>query len=374
MNETEKKVEYLELIYDLIFVYIIGRNNLLLHTIENGFVPGRVFLAYILGMLAVIQIWNFTTYYINMFGRNGVRDHVFLFINMYLLYYIGEGTRVHWGSFHTQYHAAWALILINIGVQYLIERRNHMDSPGTRIATRNLPIVLFGEAALVLLAVPTAGWKFPVFSLLAILFGDAATWAFAHGKKANTVDFNHLSERAMLYVVFTFGEMIITIASYFEGSLTPSSIYFSLMAFLIVAALFLSYEMLYNHIIDRERETDGMDYMMIHVLLIFSMNCITTALEFMRDERVNLLPKTTFLTAAFLFFYVCLFALMRYERKQMGVSRKFILPLAGAAAVFAAAMILLRRQMYLNIALSVVFVYFMFLRLYQFQKKSRQSR
>ena len=120
--KEEKKVEYLELIYDLIFVYIIGRNNSLIQTVEGGFVPFGMFLSYILCTLAVIQIWNFSTFYINMFGRNGVRDHIFLFVNMYLLYYIGEGTRLHWESFHAQYHVAWALILINIGIQYLIEK------------------------------------------------------------------------------------------------------------------------------------------------------------------------------------------------------------------------------------------------------------
>lgn len=31
LKKEEKKVEYIELIYDLIFVYIIGRNNSLLH-------------------------------------------------------------------------------------------------------------------------------------------------------------------------------------------------------------------------------------------------------------------------------------------------------------------------------------------------------
>ncbi len=30
MHQDEKKVEYIELIYDLIFVYLIGRNNSLL--------------------------------------------------------------------------------------------------------------------------------------------------------------------------------------------------------------------------------------------------------------------------------------------------------------------------------------------------------
>lgn len=53
LRREEKKVEYLELIYDLIFVYIIGRNNSLLHHVENGFVPAAAFLAYVLCSLAV---------------------------------------------------------------------------------------------------------------------------------------------------------------------------------------------------------------------------------------------------------------------------------------------------------------------------------
>ena len=166
--------------------------------------------------------------------------------------------------------------------------------------TGNMVIVLFGEAALVLLAIPTEGLTFPLFTAAAIAFGMGMTWFLADEKKAVLVDFSHLSERAMLYVVFTFGEMIIAIASYFDGDLTLNSVYFSLMAFLIVAALFLSYEMLYNHILDREMKTTGMAFMMIHIFLIFAMNNITTALEFMQEPEVSLNPKTAFLVSAFL--------------------------------------------------------------------------
>ena len=147
MLKEEKKVEYLELIYDLIFVYVIGRNSSLLRELQNGFVPWQMFLAYVLCSLAVIQIWNYSTFYINMFGRNKVRDHIALFLNMYLLYYIGEGTRVHWQSFQTQYHVAWALILINTGVQYFIERRNHTHDPDAQSVCSRMMIPLFGEAA-----------------------------------------------------------------------------------------------------------------------------------------------------------------------------------------------------------------------------------
>ena len=367
--KEEKKVEYLELIYDLIFVYIIGRNNSLIQTVEGGFVPFGMFLSYILCTLAVIQIWNFSTFYINMFGRNGVRDHIFLFVNMYLLYYIGEGTRLHWESFHAQYHAAWALILINIGIQYLIELRHHRDNAEVRGTIRKLSFVLFGEAALVLLSIPFENGGFPVFTFLAVAFGIGMTWLSADEKRAGIIDFRHLSERAMLYVVFTFGEMIIVIASYFEGDLTAGSIYFSGMAFLIVAALFLSYEIFYNRILDTEKVTTGIAYMMIHVFLIFAMNNLTLALEFMRDTQVSLLPKTLFLIFSFLLYYVCLLALMRYARKRLRLCRRFVTPLFILSGLFVVLMILLRGHMRANIAVSVLFVYAMFLRIYLYGKK-----
>ena len=130
--KKEKMVEYIELIDDLIFVYMIGRNNALLHNFSGGFVDGAACGAYILTTLAVIQIWNYSTYYINIYGRHGVREHVFLFFNMFLLYFLGEGTRADWQGFHTQYHVAWALILVNIGLQYLLELPRQAERPDNR--------------------------------------------------------------------------------------------------------------------------------------------------------------------------------------------------------------------------------------------------
>lgn len=126
-ERKEKKVEYVELIYDLIFVYIIGRNNTLLHSIKDGFIEGGMFAAYVMCTLAIIQIWTFTAYYINLYGRNSARDYIFMFVNMFLLYFIAEATIEGWKSYHTQYHIAWALILANIGLQYLIEIKNHKN-------------------------------------------------------------------------------------------------------------------------------------------------------------------------------------------------------------------------------------------------------
>lgn len=369
MQKEEKKVEYLELIYDLIFVYIIGRNNLLLHNVENGFVSMPVFLAYVLSSLAVIQIWSFSTFYTNMYGKNGVRDHVFMFVNMYLLYYIGEGTRLHWESFQMQYHLAWALILINIGVQYCVELRRQKENPGAAGTIRGLLIALFGEALIVLIAIPVFRRTGIQLAGVAILFGVAATCLLSTKAKSDKVDFAHLTERVMLYVVFTFGEMIIAVAAYFEGAFTLSSVYFSGMCFLIVAGLFLCYEQLYNHIIDRDRKTDGRGYMLLHIFLIFGLNNITTSLEFMRDEAVLLLPKTLLLIASFLLLFGCMFALLFFAKKDER-ERRLLLPVTCLSLAFAGLMLLFRENMYVNIFVTVLYVYTVFALLFGFRLRN----
>ena len=172
-----------------------------------------------------------------------------------------------------------ALILLNIGTQYLLETRNRKCCAEVLQQTKHMVFVLYAEAAIVLLAIPV--FQLTGFELApaAILFGMIATTMHGRKTKITPVDFTHLSERAMLYVVFTFGEMIIALASYFEDGFSADSVYFSLCSFLIVVGLFLSYGTLYDHLIDRERKDNGLFYMLVHIFLIFAMNSITTALS-----------------------------------------------------------------------------------------------
>ena len=370
LEHKEKKVEYIELIYDLIFVYIIGRNNSLLHHFSDGFVDSTAFLAYIMTTLAIIQIWNFTTYYVNIYGRHSVRDHVFLFINMFLLYFIAEGTRTDWQAYHTQYHIAWMLILANIAVQYLIELRHHKDEPERKKQIISMAAILLSETLIVGCAMIEYRFLHTTWlAMVAVLFGMGAVFLFGQRKSGGAVDFAHLSERAMLYVVFTFGEMILAIASYFEGAFSLRTVYFALMAFLIVVGLFLSYGMFYDHIIDREKKTNGLLYMFFHIFIIFAMNNITNGLEFMREEEVSLLPKLIFLVSSFLIYFAFLFLLgKRYAKTRCKRYYFFFLRAGAIGAAFAALMLLFRENMAVNIALSVVFVFALFAMIYRYGK------
>lgn len=363
-ENNEKKVEYLELIYDLIFVYLIGRNNSLLHSLDGGVVSGVVFFTYVLCSLAVIQIWNFSTFYINLYGRNGVRDHVFLFINMYLLYHMADGISTGWQESFYQFCVAWLLILVNIWVQHLIEMRLHKSEPWVLEMLKRKTFIILGEAALVI--VHMLVFKFTGISIayVPVFWGIIATVLSGKTNMMVPVDFGHLSERAMLYVVFTFGEMIISITGYFENKITPTEIYFSVMAFLIVAGLFLSYEVMYNHIVDRDKTTNGTGYMMIHVFLILALNNISVALEFMREQEVNLLFKTMFITGSILLYFIFMFLMGIFAKIRCGFNLRFYMIMIIAGISFFALMVIFRSQMYVNIAISVLYVMAVFVILY----------
>ena len=369
-DKESKKVEYLELIYDLIFVYLIGRNGSLVVHVENGFINPNLFLTYILCTLVIIQIWNYTNFYINRYGSNGIREHIGIFINMYLLYFMADATNAEWGDSFYRYNIAWALILINLGIQYAVQLKNSDPvTPWVQSHIRWNMGILFVQAGLVFALIPFyTFFKWPI-TPLAMVFGIVASFVSDRVNRLVRVDFEHLSERAMLYIVFTFGEMIIAIASYFRGNFSFSTIYFSIFGFLIVIGLFLSYEILYDHLLDKEMNTTGNVYMLLHIFLIFALNAITTALEFMQESEVALLPKTIFMSASLLLYYVFLFALGPFCKTKHHPTPSFLLKIVLAGAVFVVLMLVFREQMYINIAITVALVAAVLIMLFRFRRQ-----
>ena len=361
--KEEKKVEYIELIYDLIFVYIIGRSNSMLHHIEDGFIPFETYLTYILTTLIILQVWFFTTLFINRYGTDSVAEYIGLFINMYLLYYMAQGTSSNWREYYIQFNVAWALILINLAVQYCLKLR---ECPGREPLLRKHIIyhivLLLSEAAVVLISIPLYTAAGLALSPVAMAAGVIITMTVGNGISRDVpVDFNHLSERVMLYVVFTFGEMIICIAGYFEGGFSLNSVYYSLMGFLIVAGLFFIYGYYYNHVIDRDATTNGVGYMLIHILLITMLNNITVALEFMRMPEVDEVKKHVMLVISFVLYFGFLMMTLKYSKDRAESRERFLVVSGGLTLAFASLMAAFYRNSYISIAVTVIYIYAMLL-------------
>lgn len=373
-KDAEKKVEYLELIYDLIFVYIIGRNNSLLHAIDNGFIRPEALLTYLLSTLVILQIWYFTTLYINRYGDNGFADHIGIFVNMYLLYYMADGTRVHWQEYYFRYNVAWGLILVNLALQYLYRlKKQGGAAPWEDAHIKNQIRLLLIEAGIVFLSIPVYAVTALPFAPAAMVFGLVYALATKQVNRLMPVDFGHLTERVMLYVVFTFGEMIIGVSGYFEGGVSLTNVYYSLMAFLIVAGLFLTYGFFYDHVIDREVKTSGTTYMTMHIFLIAALNNITVALEFMRKPEVHDIPKNIFLVASIVSYFIFLFLTEKYAKVRAASNRRFFVYLLLLSAVFVGLMAVSFRTPAVSIAVSAVYIYAVFISLAVYGRRFEQG-
>ena len=358
MFAEEKKVEYIELIYDLIFVYLIGQNNELLHELDGGFFTAGTYITYLIGTAAVLQVWFMSTLFINRFGENSMTDYIGLFINMYLLYYMAAGTRPDWDGYYMRYCIAWGLILLNLTFQYYRKfRKSQKSAPWEISHIRARMILLLIQAAMIFVSIPIfylTGVKLSWISLIVGFFGSFFTRRI---DALIPVNFEHLTERVMLYIVLTFGEMIVSIAVYFGAAFNLQTVYYSLFAFLIVVGLFLSYGFLYDHVIDRSMHTTGSVYMLLHIVLLLALSNITACMEFMPDPAVDALAKNMLLTGSILLYFVFLFIISCYAKDCDKPKKNLILMMIGASVAFAVLTMLFYQNGYVSIALAVAYVF-----------------
>ena len=270
---------------------------------------------------------------------------------------MADATRVHWHIYFYRYNTAWALILLNIMIQYWLKYREKKDSAPWEL--ENILFFIKTSAALIVFIVfGMLIYAFTGIPLTPLAMVIGAVLTVANRKKLDliAVDFPHLTERVMLYIVFTFGEMIIAISGYFEGGFNLTSFYFALCAFLIVVGLFMSYGFLYDKLLDREMSVSGNMYMLIHIVIIFALSSLTGALEFMREPEIALLPKSVYLIASFAVYFLAIFALVPFTKGFNG-SFKGLLPSVAILAVYIVLLALLYKHPLIGIFISVALTF-----------------
>ena len=369
-EKGERKVEYVELIYDLIFVYLVSRNGSLLQITEDGFLTLPAYLTYLASSAAILQIWYLSTLYINQCGDGSLREHLMLFFNMYLLYYMADGIREDWGPVYFRYNGAWALILLNLALHFAIMGRRCGAGDESRRYLRRCALTLVIEAGIILVSIPIYSRTGIALAPWAVVFSVAVPLLTRDVERRLPADFPHLAERVMLYIVFTFGEMILGITGYFDDGFSLRTVYCSLMVFAVVVGLFSGYGHYYNHLMDENAKTTGSGYMLLHIVMILALNNITAALEFMQHPAVRPVPRTVFLVCSLLLFYVCLLGTQRYAKYRVENKARFYGGFAAGFALFCVAMALCCRRPLASLAITAAYIYVQLFLLHYGNKKA----
>lgn len=349
-KEEERKVEYIELIYDLIFVHTIGRCGALLN-LEHGIPDHGVYLTFLIFSVAVLEAWYFYTIFINRFPQYPRQRNVSIFVSMYLLYYVAAGINGNWRDNYRQIHVGWALILLHLAVQYWLALRK--DPEKRSVMNRDI-FVFIAEPALILASIPVYERTGLFISPFAILLG-ITVGVTGPKVEARHADFPHLTERLMLYVVFSFGEMIIEISGFFNEGVSLQGICHSLLAFALVSGLFLNYGYVYDHIIDREQKTTADIYLFIHMFLIISLSYLTQVFEMLRNPDVDEYSKIISLGLWLFAYVIFLSSFERYAKERAGL--KYYIRLGQISSGYVFFLIMTRQYPMMNFAMSVAYIY-----------------
>ncbi|WP_350028576.1 low temperature requirement protein A [Limosilactobacillus reuteri] len=103
--------------------------------------------------------------------------------------------------------------------------------------------------------------------------------------KHHPIIFSHLLERLTALIIVMFGETIVGIADYFTA--TNFSVQ-SILIFTTVAALFFTYIVEFDHLInEHQRHETGNLMIYLHYFILFGLSLVTVAMKFIDDTEAD---------------------------------------------------------------------------------------
>ena len=348
-------VSNIELFYDLIFVYCISVLTSTMHHVNGDFVDFAQWLSFTFSYLVVLQVWFFTTFLMNRYGDHSAGDNVCLFVNMFLLYFLANGISAGWKNSIFTFNIAWALILANLVVHWVLKRHRYdnLDADDKAIMDRTATVLVI-EFVLVVAAIFIPAEASVWLSWIALLFGGIV---FFHSKTYDRkpARFAHLVERCSLLTIIAFGETIVAIAVYMSGS---ADIWFSILVFALVVGMFLIYIYERDNMTDHHKDTNGMVYLTITGWIILVIGNITVGLEYMQMQEIALGPKSAYLAAGLVLYLSTSFLLGFFNKAEYTYSAAYIAGRLGTCAFIVVVALVTNFNPLVSLVCSTLAVYF----------------
>lgn len=332
----EKRVPFVELFYDLVFVYMLSRATKLIGHLHHGVISPTAFATFAIVIVVFVNSWMVQTVFTNRYGTASWKDMGFyLFDMMVLLYMSNSFDRTdlwHLGVFFL----SSALLSLSLMVQYLIvflQAREEID----RRISRAFVLILLLRATTLMIGGIFSG---TLWGTLVAFTGIIVCWILpaltARYTRHRPIIFSNLLERLTLLTIITFGEIIVDISGYFEPARFSAV---SVLVFLIVATLYFCYFNQFDNFIDRNATGEtGNLLIYLHYPILFGVSLVTVALKVLGETGGNPTVTVIRLYAGILLFFIGLLLGTRYDfevvrnRRTAGLAC-FVISFAVAFAV-----------------------------------------
>jgi len=288
----EKKVSWLELFFDLVFVTAVSFTTHLLAEIDHH--PDQMVFylgEYLLMVFPMFWLWSGQTMLLNRFGEHLPRPALFMLPQMFFFILMTASLDFEFSHTYHSYLGGYLGLRILTICQYFRVSRKLSGSQ------KNVALTL-GRLFLPGVLLPLASPLFPgVWHYVAMYAGMAADMALPlfYGRTLARAPVNmaHLAERFGLFVLITFGEALVSIANILVGHTADvQTVIFALMGFGLISILWSSYFYAYENVIDHHLKTNGQFLLYGHFIVLVAVMMLAGGIELIHEGH---LPKPVLL-------------------------------------------------------------------------------
>ncbi|WP_025688519.1 low temperature requirement protein A [Paenibacillus zanthoxyli] len=319
----EKKVTWLELFYDLIFVAAFSKSTHVLLHVEAGYIHLEYLLKFVLIFIPIWWAWVGQTMFINRFGEDFWHQRMFLILQMLFVLIMTSSLSVDFDQYYIPFLTGYVGLRVMTAVQYLVvlrsevkgSRRNTAHYLGTRFWFGILISVssLFFESwiryaalyagIIVEMIVPLAGRK--------------------HLMKSPTHT-GHLLERFGLLTLILFGETVVSTLSVLQPQKGDwDSISFSILAFTLIVSIWWQYYDNVEKKVDKSVQTAGQTVIYGHLFILMSLSMIASSIQLLYLQEVHYSFILYYLFGSVFIYFIAtslVFHKYRYEHQRLKIN------------------------------------------------------
>ncbi|MYL50003.1 low temperature requirement protein A [Halobacillus litoralis] len=356
-----KKVNWIELFYDLIFVAAIATATHTLLHVENHTIPIEYIIKFVLIFIPIWWAWVGQTLFINRFGTDMTGDRIWMSIQMVFVILMTASLSVDFDAYFLPFLVGY------IGVRFIVSMQYIQVSRKEVLEKKKLAQFL-GYGFLIGTFISLGSCLFDswirYFVLYLGIFVDMMVPLLGR-KYMKKVPINtpHLLERFGLLTIILFGEFIVSIVAVLgEESQLGENFIVLLLSFTLVIAMWWQYFDNLEKKIDKEIKTSGQIIVYGHLFIYMSMSVMASVIQlgFFYDIDQNVLISLALgATLIYVTGTSLVFHKYRYHQERLGV--KNYLFLAGIiTGVWTFSLILSVSEIFLFVEIACFFIFYAF--------------
>lgn len=312
-----KKVTWLELFYDLLFVAAVSKSTHVLLHADHGTISLEYLIKFVLIFIPIWWAWVGQTVFNNRYGQDVFAHRIYMILQLFFVLIMTFSLSTDFDRYYLPFFIGYIGSRVLTALQYLAVHRGESSH---RAATARF----LGSGFWIGIVISSMSLFFDSWVRYLILYAGIAVDVLLPviGRqilKHTPINTHHLLERFALFTLILLGESVISTLAVLQSSNGSwASVLFAALAFVVVIAIWWQYFENIEKKVDKELQTAGQTIIYGHLFVYLSLSTIAASIQllFMNQLSYHFILGMVFLSVL-LYFASTTAIFHRYRHKHL---------------------------------------------------------